>query len=109
MNGQALSEHLGARTEEMLARLARLVEHESPSRDKEALDRLAGDLLARLDGLGADVRLVANPAGGDHVQARLFDRTDGTRPGLVLCHYDTVWPAGTLAERPFRVADGRAY
>ncbi|MFC9503802.1 M20/M25/M40 family metallo-hydrolase [Streptomyces sp. NPDC057002] len=28
---------------------------------------------------------------------------------LVLCHYDTVWPAGTLAEWPFRVSeDGRA-
>jgi glutamate carboxypeptidase len=27
----------------------------------------------------------------------------------VLGHFDTVWPHGTLAARPFRVADGRAY
>jgi glutamate carboxypeptidase len=26
----------------------------------------------------------------------------------MLCHYDTVWPAGTLAEWPFEVQDGRA-
>ncbi|WP_432035970.1 M20/M25/M40 family metallo-hydrolase [Streptomyces cucumeris] len=34
----------------------------------------------------------------------------GTAPGtvLLLCHYDTVWPAGTLAEWPFAVEDGRA-
>ncbi|MFJ4980044.1 M20/M25/M40 family metallo-hydrolase [Streptomyces coeruleorubidus] len=31
----------------------------------------------------------------------------GTSPAvvLVLCHYDTVWPAGTLAEWPFRVSE----
>jgi len=28
---------------------------------------------------------------------------------LVLCHYDTVWPAGTVAARPFRVAGDLAY
>ena len=27
---------------------------------------------------------------------------------LVLGHHDTVFPLGTLAQRPFRVADGRA-
>jgi glutamate carboxypeptidase len=30
-------------------------------------------------------------------------------PALLLCHMDTVWPAGTLAARPFRVEEGRAY
>jgi glutamate carboxypeptidase len=27
----------------------------------------------------------------------------------VLCHYDTVWPLGTLAKQPFEIRDGRAY
>ena len=32
------------------------------------------------------------------------------RPALVLGHFDTVWPAGTLERMPFRVDEnGRAY
>ncbi|HCW51178.1 MAG TPA: hypothetical protein DGR79_03800 [Clostridiales bacterium] len=31
------------------------------------------------------------------------------RQVLLLGHIDTVWPVGTLAERPFRVEDGKAY
>jgi glutamate carboxypeptidase len=95
----------------MLERLAELVRHESPSRDKAALDLLARNLAARLGALGAEVSLIANPEGGDHVRARWAapGAADDEAPALVLGHFDTVWPHGTLAALPFRVADGRAY
>ena len=28
---------------------------------------------------------------------------------LLLCHMDTVWDLGTLAQRPVRIADGKLY
>lgn len=41
------------------------------------------------------------------------DRPAGAKQGrdeaLVLCHYDTVWPLGTVAERPFHIRDGVAH
>jgi glutamate carboxypeptidase len=94
----------------MLDALAALVEHESPSRDKEALDALACKVAGRLAERGAAVERIANPAGGDHVHAWIAPEGGGSvAPGLVLGHFDTVWPVGTLARRPFRVEGGRAY
>jgi glutamate carboxypeptidase len=43
--------------------------------------------------------------GVTHLSARLGP-TDG-RHVLALCHYDTVWPAGTARERPGRLAEGK--
>jgi glutamate carboxypeptidase len=109
MHGPALLQTLQTRQEEMLAALAMLVNHESPSTDRGALEALARVLTARFGALGADVRLVANATGGDHIRARFGAPTDPGRPALVLAHYDTIWPAGTLATLPFRREGGRAF
>jgi glutamate carboxypeptidase len=111
MHAAAFHAYLQARSEAMLARLAELVGHESPSREKGLLDSLALSLAARLERLGATVDRVGNPEGGDHLTARWAapGPAGALAPVLVLGHFDTVWPQGTLAARPFRVADGRAY
>lgn len=89
------------RLDDYLAELTALVEHESPSRDKAALDHLAGRIAARWTGLGGRVEIVRNHAGGDHVVGR-FPGTADRRPALVVGHFDTVWPVGTLARMPIR-------
>jgi glutamate carboxypeptidase len=95
--------------EDMLRLLGDLVRLESPSRDTEALNALAHLLADRLGRAGALVEIIANQAGGDHVLARL-PGTEARRPALVLGHFDTVWPRGTLSRLPFRMdADGRAF
>ena len=99
-----LEDHLGA----YLAELTALAEHESPSRDKPRLDALAATIAARWASLGAVVELVANPDGGEHVVAR-FGRPIGQRPSLILGHFDTVWPAGTLDRMPVRREGGRLH
>jgi glutamate carboxypeptidase len=111
MNAASLVPYLETRREAMLARLAELVDHESPSQEPAALDSLARGLARRLESQGAEVRRVGNPAGCDHVRARWSapGPDDAKPPALVLGHFDTVWPRGTLALRPFRVADGRAF
>jgi glutamate carboxypeptidase len=82
----------------LLELLRELVEVESPTGDTaEIRDRLADELAAR----GATVTRE-----GEHLHAEL----PGSRPPLLLLgHFDTVWPRGTLATMPWRVADGRAY
>jgi glutamate carboxypeptidase len=102
---------LQSHQEAMIIRLAELVSHESPSRDKPALDALARKLTARLEALGARVDLIANPAGGEHVRACWVaaGAAASAAPALVLGHFDTVWPHGSLAELPFRVEEGRVY
>ncbi|MFH8493239.1 M20 family metallopeptidase [Streptomyces coeruleorubidus] len=95
---------------EMTGDLRRLVELETPSDDKELLTTGLAAIEAwthhRL-GPPDDARRYDGGPHGDMLE--LLYR--GTSPAvvLVLCHYDTVWPAGTLAEWPFRVSeDGRA-
>ena len=92
----------------LVAELKRLVEHESPSHDKPALDALAELLSGRLSGLGGEVELVPNRGGGNHVVAR-FASSGKHDPVLILTHFDTVWPAGTLARIPVREVDGRCF
>jgi len=94
---------------EIVEILGELVLLESPSRDKAALDGLAALLADRLLQLGAPSGTVPNAHGGDHVLAR-FPHKGKLRPALVLGHFDTVWPRGTLSQMPFRVdEDGRAF
>lgn len=109
MNFNKYFDYLRPRSGEMLGAVESLVVHESPSRDKPALDALAGRLAGRFGAIGLDVERLPNPTGGDHLRMRLGDPADARSPALVLCHYDTVWKVGTLAKMPFRVEGGRAY
>ena len=94
---------------EIVELLAELVRLESPSRDKAALDALATLLADRLVQLGATVGIVPNALGGNHVLGR-YSHNGKLRPALVLCHFDTVWPRGTLERMPFRIDEaGRAF
>lgn len=88
----------------MLEDLATLVAVESPSLDTEAMARSAqavAEVMQRR--LGSAPELVASPA-GPHVHWR----GGGAPRVLLLGHHDTVFPMGTVAQRHFSVADGRA-
>ncbi len=103
------SEFAGDVLRAMVRRLAELVSVESPSHDKPALDALAALLAGLLREAGAAVELVPNIQGGDHLIGR-FSGPAGQRPALVLAHFDTVWPIGTLERMPFRLDEtGRAH
>ncbi len=84
-----------------LTTLRTLVEHESPSHDPTAANRLAGHLAEVLAGDGWQVERLPADGVGDVVRARLGG-ADPTEATLLLAHYDTVWPLGTLAEMPWR-------
>lgn len=99
-----------ARRTEFLDLLERFVSVESPTGDKVACERMADLLEATLTADGWAVTRDPRDAVGDLLSATLEGDGDG-RGTLVLAHYDTVWPVGTLATMPFRVDAGadRAY
>ncbi len=95
---------MGAVLETMIDDLRQLVEAESPSSDPQLLARSAevvADLIERH--LGTRPTFIDEGA-GPHVHW-----TGGGDPKvLILGHHDTVFPAGTLDQRPFNVENGRA-
>jgi glutamate carboxypeptidase len=94
--------------EEFLSDLKALVEIESPSSDKPAVDHLAEFLASRLEYHGAHAQIHMAEGFGNHVQAD-FEGISESKPILLLGHIDTVWGMGTLKQMPFRVGDGRAW
>jgi glutamate carboxypeptidase len=64
-------------------------------------------LAANLDALGFEVRELPGPRSGGHLYARPRRRAHGAPLQLLLGHYDTVWPAGTLVSMPFAVEGDR--
>ena len=93
--------------------LKALVECESPSHEKAAVDRLGAIVAERARASGAEVETFANRETGDHLVCRWGDTPANEEQGkggiLLLCHMDTVFPLGTLARMPYREADGRIF
>ena len=106
VNGKATVEVLRARSTEMLDDLRACVEIETPSRDKARCDAFVPFFTELATRYGGRCERIANRDGGDHLVVRW--EKSGEAPVLFLGHYDTVWPAGTLARKPFTVTDGVA-
>lgn len=104
------NEYFNQQTKAMLADLTALVEIESPSRDKAAVDRVGRQVAAWMRADGLEVEIHPQRKAGDCVLGyRAGAGRAECKPILLLAHMDTVWPLGTLGERPVRVADGRLY
>lgn len=94
---------------EVLHFLRQMVEIESPSDDKAAVDRCTALVAERCQALGGRVKLHRQKAFGDLLEARFGPAKNSQKPILLLGHLDTVWPLGTLRNMPFRVAKGRVW
>jgi glutamate carboxypeptidase len=86
-------------TDWMLELVESLVASESPTDDKEAVDRCGALLASRLEEMGGEVTRIASATSGDHLRAS-FGR--GDRQVLLLGHFDTVWPIGQIERMPLR-------
>jgi glutamate carboxypeptidase len=100
-----LIEYFAARQNETVTLLQQLVELESPSESKPALDRLGQFIAAQLRDVGATVEVVPQTTAGDHLVATFGNASSA--PIVTLCHIDTVWPLGTLEKMPWREEDGK--
>jgi glutamate carboxypeptidase len=109
MNLENLRSMVDSLQQDLLQTLETLVRCESPSTDKAAADVYAGLLAARFAKLDLEVSLVDNSINGAQVRVVSPNKEGAEKPGLLLCHYDTVWPLGTLNGMPFRVEGDKAF
>jgi len=96
------------RRDQFLSLLEALCRTESPSLDPGGQQAVHAVLAANLDALGYEVRELPGPRSGGHLYARPRRRCRGARMQLLLGHYDTVWPTGTLETMPFAIEGERA-
>jgi glutamate carboxypeptidase len=94
---------------EMTELLGQLVNIESPSDDAECLNRMADRLEQLFERFGAVTRHRIGANGASHLVVNVDGADDSLPPALVIGHFDTVWPRGTIERLPFDVdADGIA-
>jgi len=86
--------------------IERLAVLESPTLDSAAAHACGAELAARLAAIGGRVRTIESPGSGGHLVAEFGD---GDSRILLLGHFDTVWPVGTLREMPVVERDGRLF
>jgi len=105
----AAVEWLSGQRPAMQAALATLVDIDSNSHDKAGTDRVA----QAMQGWLRDADIVgehrAHPDDGDALLVRLRGAVPTAAPVLLMGHRDTVFPTGTVAQRPWRVDGDRAY
>jgi len=113
----------GARRKQpaLLSLTQQLVRAESPSDDKAAVDACVALAAAHGKALGGRIKIHRQREFGDVLEVRFGPRPqrpkadkseagkDSAGPVLLLGHLDTVWPLGTLATMPCRIADGRMW
>lgn len=106
----ALRAYLRARTPALVGLLRRLVEMESPSFDKAAVDLLGRQVAGEWRRRGARTRLLRQRHRGNLLRAELWlGRGHPWGQILVLGHLDTVYERGALGRMPFRVRGRHAY
>lgn len=93
---------------EMLDDLEDFVTRESPSDDKAHTDAFAEFLSGYAKTLGANVEVIPIKERGNHLRITWGEPENDEKPVLLVGHFDTVWPAGTLATMPFGIEDGVA-
>jgi glutamate carboxypeptidase len=107
MEARRVRDTAAAELELLLADLAAWVSEDTPSGDAAAADRLAATVAAALEAYGLHSELVPGGDTGLYLHASL--EGEGRARVALLCHHDTIFPAGTAAARPFRIEGDRAY
>jgi glutamate carboxypeptidase len=90
----------------MVATIRELVEIESPSDSKPAVDDLCDAVAVKFAALGGTLKIHPAKDFGNHLQVD-FAGKSGAKPVLLLGHYDTVYPLATLATMPCRIVDDK--
>jgi glutamate carboxypeptidase len=102
--------HVQAKQADIIALIRAMVECESPSDDPGAVDRFV-DLVAAAIAPFATVQTFPGKKFGRHLLCEFRLPGPAKKKGeiLALGHSDTVWPIGTLAQMPYREAEGRLW
>ncbi|MGJ7579559.1 M20 family metallopeptidase [Variovorax sp. RHLX14] len=108
-NLESASAWLGEQRGAMQTALADLVDIDSNSYDKAGTDRVADAMRGWLLADDIEARHLADPADGDVLLAQLPGLSASEAPVVLMGHRDTVFPTGTVPQRPWRVEGDRGY
>ena len=96
-------QYLQGQREEMIRLLESMVRVESPSDEPGTQHEIREIIATELGQLGFRVYRIPGRNSGGMLYASYPTRTRGAKAQLMLGHYDTVWPLGTLENMPFEV------
>ena len=102
-------EHLNyfeSRQDALVQTIRSFVEIESPSDNKLAADRMGAFLAGTFEAIGGKAKIHRAEEYGDNLQID-FPGDETQKPVLLLGHFDTVYPLGTLANMPCKIEKNR--
>lgn len=108
LSAQTRLHYFEQRRDQMVDTIRRFVEIESPSDNKQAVDRCSAFAAEEFAALGGRAQFHRVADFGNHLQIDFPGETQ-QKPVLLLGHYDTVYPLGTLATTPCRIGNGRLW
>jgi glutamate carboxypeptidase len=97
----AILEYLRRQRDAMVGFLERLTLAESPSSDPQSQRAVRALLADAFTELGYKPLMLSGSQSGGQLYARPAGRQRGRARQLIVGHYDTVWPLGTLKTMPF--------
>ncbi len=105
----AVAMEIGTNEGRLRSRLRELVEVESPSEDKAAVDHAGVLVTAWAEALGGIIKRHKQKTFGDVLELRFGPARSSKGRVLLLGHLDTVWPIGTLAAMPWRETEDKLF
>jgi glutamate carboxypeptidase len=106
---KAFSEAAASQSAWITNTLRKLVEIESPSDSKPAVDAAVRLTASFAELVGGRAKLHKQKHFGDILELRFGPVRSSRQPVLLLGHLDTVWPLGTLKKMPWSERGGRFY
>lgn len=106
MPDNRLDKYFQEQQDAMVSMLQQLVDMDSPTDTPHLVNRVGEFIAEELRSQQATVARDEQTERGDHILADFGD--SDREPVLLIGHMDTVWPAGTAAERPFALHDSIA-
>jgi glutamate carboxypeptidase len=97
-----------SRQEKIVQTIREFAEIESPSDHKPSSDRMGAFLAGSFEAVGGRARVHPATNFGDNLQID-FPSAENRKPVLLLGHFDTVYPLGTLATMPCHIAGDRLH
>jgi glutamate carboxypeptidase len=100
------NQYFKSRKGEMVSLLKDLVQRESPTSDKKAVDACSSYLIEQFKKIGVKTRKFPQKEVGDFHLVEYPAKENKSLEGqiLVLTHIDTVWPVGKIKKMPFYVS-----
>ncbi|QGQ47666.1 M20 family metallopeptidase [Metabacillus sediminilitoris] len=99
--------YLESRLPEMKSLLEQLVNIDSGSFHKEGVDKVGTLIRKQFEDLGMNVKVHRESKYGNHLE--IMHDHDSQPKIIIIAHMDTVFPAGEVKKRPYKVIGNKAY